>query len=596
MEDFNPIVDQDKIKANFPSGVPVCRVFVYRNNKPEYNSNPHVLPVHMREAPEGRMNPPWYCVLGFSHDLKASISDEALERGAVSGLVDVDEFKKAKGTEKYKVKPAWQVVSARVNLTRAWNCSMATVQIARPYDVEDNAYSPPIRPEDVIVIEMGYTDSLISVKARMDTVFYGIVDNVKERGGSGEDGIVVTVVARDSMRYLQDNRIRGTVLIPDVKGGRNRAEIVKDVLYRGAAVDYVKWTNETIPITETTDDGTKVTHAYLKKPKKNTKAGKDPDLIEAADFGPDNSFIRVGKVEKSRRKELSATDERGLNQSIVIIDKSPLDLVKHMSLVETAPRELYADHRTGEINWTFRRTDARRLYGGGKTTKNGAYKDPKVQEEAIKSRQFFYRKPGNRANVISYTNEWTTVGSISHFALTTPQALSDSSKRTNDIYAESPLALFDDPHGPRDSAGRPTEKLRKFTRNRYVYDESLTGNENAEMVVLALFTTWGRDIQGGMVHIPGDPTLEIGEAVQLFNMGLFGKRYNPNANNKSQPGTWGPEGFNRVEAVSHQFAVGGAQRGFTTIFWFGPCDPATGEKETKRLIEDDTDWEHIKTI
>jgi hypothetical protein len=111
-----------------------------------------------------------------------------------------------------------------------------------------------------------------------------------------------------------------------------------------------------------------------------------------------------------------------------------------------------------------------------------------------------------------------------------------------------------------------------------------------------LFTVWGRDIETGIVHVEGDPTLEIGEAVQLFNTGLFGKRYHPGDGTNQAQGDSGPEGIHRVEAVNHFFAAGGAQKGYTTAFIFGPCDPPGGTAENKRLIETDTDAKAIKSI
>jgi hypothetical protein len=576
----NNKLPKDKRQVKYPKGMPICRVFVYRTNK-NNPTNPDSLPVH-QHAPLASGDTPWYCVLGWSKDLAPDA--ESLK----NKMYTIDETCKAALLKGRSDPRQWEVMSAKVNLVRAWSCSMATVQIARPYDRDDNAYSPPIRPEDVIVIEMGYTDSMISKKARYDQVFYGIVDNVKERGGSGDnDGITVTVTARDAMRYLVDNKIRGQILLADA-AGTNRAEIIKKLIYRGSAINYVKWTKNTAIHTDPA-----LKEAYPDGLKVGEKAGStraDGDLLVPEDFGPNNSYLRLGVIEKSRRADIKPADKNAGNQTIIIMDRFPLDIIKHYSLIETAPRELYADHRTGTINWMFRRTDARKLLA---TKDQEANKENPADLAKVEARQYFYRRPGNRANVISYTNEWTTIGSVSHFSITTPQAFNSGAKPTKELYVESPIALFDDPH-ENDLKGKP-EKLRKFTRNRYVYDETTLGNDGAEQVALALFATWGRDIQTGMVHVPGDPTLEIGEAVQLFNMGLFGMRYDPKANDpKSKAVTYGPEGIHRVESVSHMFAAGGPSKGYTTVFSFGPCDPPMGEAESRRLIETDEQWKAIK--
>lgn len=591
---------KDKVQAKMPhTGVPVCTVYVYRKNKevsPELQDA--VLPVHPSDPSKANINGdrPWYCAIGFTHHL-ASDAAQIKAQPRKDYSMDQEAIANSKSNPVYM----WELVSAKVNLTRIWSCSTATIEIARPYREDDNAYAPPVRPEDVIVVEMGYTDSLISIKRRSDIVFYGVVDTVKERGGSGEtEGIKVTIIARDTMRYLMDNKIRGQLLIPNRPAGVNRAEIVKDLIYRGAAINYVKWKPQPILVADPAVKGAYqgALREAMTKQDAGTAVGADKDTLVSEDFGPDNCYLRTGIIEASRRATIKPPAGQDTNGSILIMDRFPLDIIKHFSLVETAPREFYSDHRTGAINWMYRRTDARKLMA--EHTK-GTKLLPGLtsHEELTRARQYFYRRPSNRANVISYTNEWTTVGSVTHFSVTTPQAFNSAKKDTKEIYVESPIGLFDDPHSGNGLDGLP-QKLRRFTRNRYVYDESTLQNEAAEQIALALFTVWGRDIQTGMVHVPGDPTLEIGEGVQLFNMGLFGRRYNPEPRS-SKPAdenrqTWGPDGIHRVEAVTHLFAAGGVNKGYTTVFVFGPCDPNTGEQESKRLISTDEDWSFVQTI
>lgn len=608
--------------SNIPKGIPIARVFVYRESKPKEVKNdptkvalankPQPLPQHDLSKIKPGMSLdeiPWYCVIGFGEDLPSKVNYEGEEES------------------RWRDPKGWQLVSARINQTRIWSCSTATFQIARPVDRSNQNYSkatksngsgvtgpevyaPPVRPEDIIVVEMGYTDSMISTKCSAEAVFYGIVDTVKERGGSGEnDGISCTIVARDTMRYLVDNKIRGQILdwgkvTQDPTLQSNRAFLIRDLIYRGAAINYVKWKKDptnTNNFLYEKSVGTDTEPGHIGKFKEAERptdgnpstVNADKDFIIQEKFGKDNSYVKIGKIEASLRKDLpAAAGDNTTPPSLILMDRFPLDVIKHFSLVETAPRELWADRRTGEIHWMFRRTDARRLYGGGKTNK------AKNADQLTESRQYFYRTPSDKANIISYTAEWTTIGSITHFSVTNSQAFNSTGTRgTKEIYAESPTGLFDDPHA-FDKDGNP-KKLRRFTRNRYVYDESTLENTLAEEIAIALFTVWGKDIETGMVHVPGDPTLEIGEAIQLFNTGLFGRRYSPGIKadtGSDQPNQSGPEGVYRVEAVNHLFAAGGAQKGFTTVFIFGPCDPPLGTAESKRLIEDDDDLKAFKII
>ena len=487
----------------------------------------------------------------------------------------------------------WQVLSARTNETRQWSCSSAQFQLAHPMSAIDLPRLPPVRPNDLVVIEMGYIKGLQTRVNKADgntdygnfsgdVVFYGKVDEVKDRGGSGEsDGMVFTVSARCMMSYLVGNKIRCHYLPEHKDVTVNRAYIVRDLVLRGAAVEYVQWENDSIDIGR-------------RKPVLDAKT----QMVKPAGFHPGNCYLNFGKLELSGREDLKPP--KGGTPGIVIMDRFPLDLIKHFSLVETEPRELWADRRTGEIHWQARRTDARRL----------------MQAGSSHFRQYFYRKPDARANILSYTNEWTTLGTVTHFTMTNPLAANSNSKESAQVYGESPTALLVDPH-----TGKP---LRRMTANRFVYDDTLvtaeSSNAKAETILTALFTIWGRAIETGMVMIPGDPTLEIGEAVQIFNTALFGRRYWPTSKGLSNgsegkvkdPRTqrkpaegggyaddeYNPEGVYRVEAVTNLFALGGVSRGYTTVFIFGPADPPTvlTTRSAPRLIVNDTDLAKMEWI
>lgn len=494
-------------------------------------------------------------------------------------------------------KMPWQVLSCRVNQTRQWSCSSCNIQIAAPLDNTFNLakMTPPIAPNDVIVVELGYIKSLRTRVAISDprsedrgntdynnfvgdVVFYGIVDTVKERGGSGEgDGIVLTILARDAMSLLVDNKIRGQY-VPKTLERFNRAYVIRDLLWRGAAVEYVKF------IPNNTPEGDK------EKPGARTAINDKDGTIVPAEFGPDNSCIRIGNIELSGRLDLPPSMSAKPESSIVLMDRFPLDVIKHFSLVETAPRELWADQRNGRIHWMFRRSDIRRL----------------IKTETRHCRQFFYRFPSERANILSYTAEWSTAGTITHFTLTNPLAHIQDTKKVADIYTESKTAELIDPH--------TGYALRPIIRNRFIYDDTLVNVDEAAVIADALFYVWGRSIETGMIMILGDPSLEISEGVQIFNTGLFGRRLKPNENpdtslteasaydesdnlmpnQQKKPLFKNPDGVYRVEAITHMFATGGVQQGFKTVFVFGLLDDNAGDP--KRLITKDTDLDQIALI
>lgn len=489
----------------------------------------------------------------------------------------------------------WAVLNARVNQTRQWNCSSASFQIAHPITNTEDIHVPPILPNDVVAIEMGYIESPLVRLANRDgstnykvfsgdVVFFGCVDSITERGGSGEsDGVVYTVKCRDMMRYLNDNKMRGSIL-PSGAYEQNRAYLVRDLIYRGAAIDPVEFSSDrNVP---NTADGT--------PPEARQASLGDSGLAKNAAFGPDNCYVKLGLLEMSSRAEVKVPDTTGKTPvGMVIVDKFPLQLIKHYSLMEDYPRELYADHRTGVIHWMARRTDARRLM------------DVTNPQEQAK-RQYFYRYPTNRANILQYNTEWATNATITHFILTNSRS-DGTSHQALDYVTESPYAILRDPNTGR--------YLRPISRTRFVYDETITkeaiDEKRYQHVLGALYFTLGRAIEVTTMVVPGDPTLTVGEAVQIFNTGLFGRRYDSDGKNayagnatalKTVSGgrqiysdlDHNPEGIHRVEAVQHMFAVGGVKRGYVSVVLCGPPDLDGVSEGANRIIRSNADFEAIR--
>ncbi len=557
-------------------GVPIIRICVYQRATSAPATKRYT------QLPEPGKDEPQH-IFGFRQTVVA----ENGTRGIKAPLT-------LKSGKKIQVGPSagFEVVSARVNQTRFWSCSSATFTLACPFDRWAPPLLPPVRPEDVVTIELGYAPSLRVSLANPNVwfrpVFYGIVDTVKERGGSGEkDGVTLTVIARDPLRYLVDNKVRGTYLKTAANDRQNRGYAVMDLVWMGSQIDHVEWVKRFASVTP----GQRDAQGNLVSPGANTmqKNGQffetNPDgsrkpltdpatgVVRPAEYGPENSYLKIGVIEASRRKNINPLRDgeiAGGAQGIAIMDRFPMDLIKHFSLVETAPRELFADPATGHVHWMFRRTDLRRLMGS---------------DEAEKARrQYFYRLPENRANIIAYTNEWTTAGTVSHFTITNGLAHNSGEKKATERYAESPIAQLADPHRPlggldvwgkRKFTENDGAYLRQFTRQRFVYDDTMDESDELTVLANALFTIWGKDVETGMLHVIGDPTLEIGEGLQIFNTGLFGRRLYPKDINN--PGTaWlqsGPPGIFRIEGIQHLYATGGPQRGYTTVIVFNSIDP-----------------------
>lgn len=522
---------------------PVCRMFVYRGKRGSKINDATALPVHV--GPDGRsytgagqIPSDYYRVIGWKGDFPKR------------GLIEPIDY----GNNLWR-HDKWELVSAKVDLSRIWSASKCFVSIARSYDAQEAIEHPPVRPEDVIVIEMGYADSPASSNASMNIVFYGVVDSVDSNGLG--DRIVTDIIARDPMRYLINNKIRGSTL--HVTAGQqsvNRADIILSTIYLGSQIDYFT--------TQVKPDGS----AHIEITNADQVAGlTDEILLSSHPPGPDNSYLTVGRVEKSSRADslVPPTDPNAARQvGMEILDKFPIDIIRHLSLVETAPKELYAD-KYGVVNYESRRTDARKLFSD--------------KEEERYSRNYYYRLPIEKANIMSIKEQWTTIGSATNFVITSSQAFNSDNKNIAQVYVESPTALLEDViegYAPQFQAVGDKPRLRKFTTNRFVSDEALIDKDTSAAVALALFGIWGRDLNVGSVEIPGDHTLEIGEAIRLWNTPLFGIRSESGIEDQNSWGGGPTNGIFRVEALTHYFNSG-PNGGFTTSYIFGPVTPDSAE-------------------
>lgn len=535
--------DPNQTSAIETAKAPVCRMFVYRGKPSSLLDGASALPRHVGpdgldgSGSTGQIPSDYYRIIGWKNDLAARGLAEPIDQGNSFWRHD-----------------KWELVSAKVDLTRIWSASKCFVQITRPYDALEMIEHPPVRPEDVIVIEMGYADSLISSTANLNIVFYGVVDTVN--ANSLSDRMTVDIMARDPVRYLIDNKFRGSTL--HVLAGQsqvNRAEVILSTIYLGSQVNY--FTEQTKP------DGS----AHVEVTTDQDAPALTDKIILASPPGPGNSYVTVGRIELSSRADslVPPTDPNAIRQvGMEILDKFPIDIIRHLSLVETAPKELYAD-KYGYINYESRRTDARKLFSD--------------QESVRYARNYYWRIPKEKANITSIKEEWTTVGAVSNFIITSSQAFNSGDKNIAQVYVESPTSLLEDViegYSPMFAEGTAKPRLRKFTRNRYVNDEALITKDTAQAVASALFGIWGRDINVGSVEIPGDHTLEIGEAIRLWNTPLFGIRSETGLEDQKSWGGGPTAGIFRVEALTHYFNAG-QHGGFTTAFIFGPVTPDSAE-------------------
>lgn len=470
----------------------------------------------------------------------------------------------------------WKLVECTVAQTRYWACSTAQFTITRPilstseaslqFDKELEEY---ILPEDPIVIDMGYANSLFTdnVPAKnCNRVFFGYIDTINVKVSAR--GVKVTVSCRDSMRFLIDNKFVGQLLTQPVGGGQG---------YKIQAVsgfDAVQEPAGAVPISKTEVEDALSTKGFARV-RLNDALRKDL-LIAWLIYAGSNGSCKPGKLVHSQRsntvKEILA-QESGLSlppytspdpaieissrvlippkdesqgiSNYNIMNKFPLEILKHVGSLEAEPRELYADMGTGRICWRKRRL---------------------INPE--KPFDLFFLKHGPQGqppNVISAEVDWSSVGTVSEIIVVNPQAESGQSTAASassgilKVVGRMPDNRF------HKELVKEAFGFRYFTkRSRYIFDETVTAanTENAIALIEAMFRIWGKDLRAGTAVIAGNSFIRPGHTIRTYNFGLFeGQRF-------------------RVEAVTHKFTASGSAKGFRTSLAFAESD------EDREVIQD----------
>lgn len=547
-------------------------------------------------------------------------------------------------------KTDWKVISARVQSVRYYAASTAKVSLAIDIPEISGLIPPPglsytttnpqlsaknykvnlvdefnngtssatvetfeIRPEMQIEIYLGYISGFNSIenfysnqggRYKVNTkyftkVFNGIIDEVNVKLGRGEnpmDGISCTIVARDHMRYLIDNKFFGSLTVPgqnfSSQQGVNRNEIIKALVNQGSGA----------AVTTAEDP-------FLHP------SGRPPMVI--------SGYYENEATAGSKPEQTSVLKAAGV--PFPIADQFPVDAIRWFSQIETLPRELFCEVETGKIAWTVRM-----LGEPYKTSSDGAlfsglqaYQDALIRGEKpdpnkiqvknidilrgsdnpwkysykVSLNTTYNKKPYKiMSNVISGHSSWSTFGLITQFMLLNPASISgvasvgarhshslfltqgdvvtpSSAQLSNDIMYKKTLSgdktlPAQDPslYNSQDAASstRQDTQIRNSTvvgplrfmskinypvRTRYVWDETSDSTltaEEADKILSQMMSIYSRDIEAADLVVPMNPDIRPGHAIDLYNTGYFnGQRF-------------------RVESVIHMFASGGVQNGCTT--------------------------------
>jgi hypothetical protein len=454
----------------------------------------------------------------------------------------------------------WKLFSAKVSQTRLWASSSAqftlTRRILSTNDRKlDLAKELDIAPEDPIIIDMGYASALFSDKlvTRRNRVFFGYVDTINAKCTS--KGVKVTISCRDSMRFLIDNKFSGQIF------GQNWQ------IYQSAGAGAVRSQEQPLTLNEVADAmgiaAKDFNSGVLDKHKiigwliyAGSNGGCLPaPLVEHFQPGDteyktasnDTRALTAPAIEKSTRPVTPPQDVDGGIMGFNIMNRFPLEVIKHIASLEAQPRELFAEigdeqNGGGQISWKTRFTDN--------------FDNPYVLSFLVPATINGVTYP---PNVISAETDWSTIGTISELIVVNPQAQNKSagdpalpSAGVVNVSGRLPDDRFFAANIPDAFPG-----LRHFTRRtRYIFDDTITSTDiaNAQGLVDAMFRIWGKDVRAGTAIIPGDEGVRAGTAVRIFNFGFFeGETF-------------------RAEAVTHQLVAQGPAKGFKTAIAFAEAD------------------------
>jgi len=416
----------------------------------------------------------------------------------------------------------WAVRSATITLTRLWSSSTATLYLTT--QVPDLSEEPPfvpfgLHPEQQIAVYLGYLEAPRPVlpedieQNRLLRVFIGVVDTISA-ACTGRVGYSLKVQCRDRVRWFMDS-----ALVFNLTQDEDR------LLLRAQE------TNATSPV-----DRAEAIWFIL-----NSAIGRDGSVCNDAGEGSSNAcnnacqgcgvtliqgeIVRIdpaqpsasvptpssvyGKKLKGRVTNEPATDPvqvrtniyvtrpylgSKFQSSFMLVDNSALETIKRLSYMETYPTEFFQDPHTGELYYAPRGIDISGL------------DDP----------QRFYRR-----YFVRYVPQGMEVQDINQMALSYKQDVSTINLRTNIVVGSTKE------DGSGDNVvhfkGVPVQLIDiPFACKYAVYQDSSIGSvTEGAYVALAWSREQGKLLRGVEMTVIGDPSLALGEAIQIISSPLW---------------------------------------------------------------------------
>ncbi len=407
----------------------------------------------------------------------------------------------------------WVLLSAKVSITRFWACSTAIFTIACPLeDPTQPMPAAPIHPEMPITIALGYDTGLYGVpKANLKRVFTGYVDTVTYK--LTPKRVMAIVALRDPIRFLVDNKL---TKIYDANETQN---LDQNIVIQGDRTEIIK---------KLIEDGS------------GRYSDGAPAIPRSRIFALQSERASILPVDQGTPTDTASGSGPKVPQVYNVMNRFPIEIIKHLSSVEGHPRELYADE-FGRVFWDIRRTNLG--------------PDPADESKIIKPRDYYFRNPvvidtketAGIYPIITASMEWSTIGTFTEFVVV------NADSNSHGVSGGS-LAL----RGTLDA-----QKALGFDmaiRTRFVFDDTLQNQEVSQIAtgafLNAMLMLHGKDVRAGSIETEGEPTIKPSDAIRVWNTAI----YKP------------PNNIFRVEAVVHSFTGAGPKKGFRTNIMFSATE------------------------
>jgi hypothetical protein len=476
-------------------------------------------------------------------------------------------------------KNVWSVEGLSIYLQRFWSTSTARITLIPKLE---SVYSPTpnlpeiqegqsLLPEDEICIYLGYLPVIREaelqdiIDGKLIRVYIGSIDLIASV--STPSGVRLTIECRDRMKYLMDTNV---TLDPNFTednknwfisagAGKNTAVSRSDLIL---AVSRFGIGDVTLNSSSKANlNGKSIKEGYIYDLERITQGNRRATI--KGQLPPPNIFYicpikeAYGEIPlkaKVRNQPLSVEEDMTfhiytsrlgykqdkIEREFTIQNQIPIELIKHLSMQEPYPTEVFCNHMDGHFYYAprtndysglndparFHRTYYCRTIPEQVGTVEGL--QPTFRARSFVTEQLFKNIDCEVTTNFDYQSIFSKVDK-NQMCINFKDEFSSIALKTNYFVSSS------SPGGPVTGSSvalhfsiRPAFLRGKNIagRNHFIYDETIQGIADASAVALQTARTQSKELKTASMSVIGDPTFTPGEVVQIVGSPLYPESYN----------------------------------------------------------------------